>query len=223
MGAIRALVAFLNEDIIDDAASHVYYGFLPLAHSLEMAAELVFFSAGIRIGYGSPYTMTDNGTAIIPGQKGDLRLLRPTLMAGVPLILDRIRKTLTDRFERPGRAIFWKQLFKYFCAYKNFWIDHGYDTPLVNQFICKKVQGQLGGRVQFMIIGGAPLSPDTQRVMRAFLNVKLLIVSWLLIRVLILMRKCANLICYLHPPRDTARRKPAPAPSSPTSTTCRLA
>ena len=177
VGAIRALVAFLNEDIIDDAPNHVYYGFLPLAHSLEMAAELVFFSTGVRIGYGSPYTMTDNGTAIIPGQKGDLRLLRPTLMAGVPLILDRIRKTLTDRFERPGRAIFWKQLFKYFCAYKNFWIDHGYDTPLVNHFICKKVQGQLGGRVQFMIIGGAPLSPDTQRVMRAFLNVKLLIVS----------------------------------------------
>ena len=219
MGAIRALVAFLNEDIIDDAPNHVYYGFLPLAHSLEMAAELVFFSAGVRIGYGSPYTMTDNGTAIIPGQKGDLRLLRPTLMAGVPLILDRIRKTLTDRFERPGRAIFWKQLFKYFCAYKNFWIDHGYDTPLVNHFICKKVQGQLGGRVQFMIIGGAPLSPDTQRVMRAFLNVKLLIVSHDFLLTFI-SKTVFNLFIIDFFFRATAPRRPAPAPSSPTLTTC---
>lgn len=174
VGAMRGLYSLLNEDIVDDD-SNVYYAMLPLAHSLEMAAELVMFGAGIRIGYGSPYTMTDNGTAIMKGQKGDLKLLKPTIMAGVPLILDRIRKTITDRFE--GKDPFWKQLFKYACAYKNFWIDHGYDTPLVNRFICKKVQGQLGGNIQYMIIGGAPLSPDTQKVMRAFLNVKLLIVS----------------------------------------------
>lgn len=61
MAAIRGLISFLNESIVDDSEKHIYYGFLPLAHSLEMAAELVFFGAGLRIGYGSPYTMTDNG------------------------------------------------------------------------------------------------------------------------------------------------------------------
>ena len=178
VAAMRGLFSLLREDIIDDD-NHIYYAYLPLAHTLEMIAEMAMFSAGIHIGYGSPYTITDNGTAIIKGQKGDLRVLKPTIMAGVPLILDRIRKTITDRFE--GKDPFWKQLFKYFCAYKNFWIDHGYDTPLVNRFICKKVKGQLGGNIEYMLIGGAPLSPDTQRVMRAFLNVKLLIVRFLFV------------------------------------------
>ena len=145
---MRAMYSLLNEEIVDGIHKHIFYGFLPLAHSLEMCAELVFFGAGLRIGYASPYTMTDNGTAITKGQKGDLRLLKPTVLAGVPLILDRIRKTLTDRFE--GKHLFWKQLFKYCTAYKNFWVNYGYDTPLVNHFICRRVQGQLGGRVSML-------------------------------------------------------------------------
>lgn len=177
VSAIRSIYQLLSEDILEGVDRHIYYGFLPLAHSLEMSAELTFFGCGIRIGYGSPNTMVDNGTAIIRGQKGDLRILKPTVIAGVPLVLDRIRRAITQRFENRASP-FWMQTFKYCTAYKNFWINHGYDTPLVNRFICKRVQGQLGGNVEYIMIGGAPLSPDTQRVMRAFLNVKLLIVSY---------------------------------------------
>lgn len=172
---MKAVYSLLNEDVLDSCNSHTYYGFLPLAHSLEMIAELVFFGSGVKIGYGSTFTMIDRASAIMKGQKGDFTLLKPTIIAGVPLILDRIRKTITDIFDR--KSIFKKQLFKYFCAYKNFWLEKGFDTPLVNRFICKPLKNKFGGGLEYILIGGAPLSPDTQRIMRAFLNVKLLIVS----------------------------------------------
>ncbi|KAI7696028.1 Long-chain-fatty-acid--CoA ligase 4 [Sarcoptes scabiei] len=162
------------DDIIQEADQHVFYGLLPLAHVFEFILEQTFFSLGIRIGYGTPYTMTDDSTAIYPGQKGDLKMLRPTIMAGVPLILDRVRKTLTARFERK-KSIFWKQLIKFSVAYKNYWIDRGFDTPIINHTICKRLNGNLGGRVRYMVAGGAPLSAETHRMMRAFLNIQIVI------------------------------------------------
>ncbi len=36
-----------------------YIGYLPLAHVLELSAELVCVSHGCRIGYSSPQTLAD--------------------------------------------------------------------------------------------------------------------------------------------------------------------
>lgn len=48
-------------------------------------------AVGARIGYGSPLTLTDTSNKIKKGTKGDTSELRPTLMAAVPAILDRVR------------------------------------------------------------------------------------------------------------------------------------
>lgn len=48
-------------------------------------------SAGCAIGYGSTLTMTDTSSKIKKGTKGDVSVLKPTLMAAVPAIFDRIR------------------------------------------------------------------------------------------------------------------------------------
>lgn len=37
----------------------MYIGYLPLAHVLELSAELVCLSHGCRIGYSSPQTLAD--------------------------------------------------------------------------------------------------------------------------------------------------------------------
>ena len=47
---------------------------------------------GVAIGYSSPNTLTDKSTMIKKGGKGDASVLKPTFMACVPLILDRIYK-----------------------------------------------------------------------------------------------------------------------------------
>ena len=58
---------------------------------------------GVSIGYSSPNTLTDKSTMIKKGAKGDTTVLKPTFMACVPLILDRIykvfKKAWANQFE----------------------------------------------------------------------------------------------------------------------------
>ena len=51
--------------------------------------------------------------------KGDANLLRPTLMCAVPLILERIYKSIVDTMRRQGWAV--EELFHYFVSYKMKW------------------------------------------------------------------------------------------------------
>lgn len=157
---------------MQDIDCHRYIAYLPLAHSLEFSAESFFIAVGVRIGYGSPFTLTDGGTALKRGVRGDAALLRPTVMAAVPLILDRIRKGIYDKLDK--RSPLAKQLFNFAMSYKTHWENKGFSTPLVNSFICKNINAQLGGGLEYLMVGGAPLSPETQRMMRSCLNVKML-------------------------------------------------
>ena len=70
----------------------IWVGFLPLAHVLELACELGCLIGGIRLAYSTPQTIVDTSTGIKKGQIGDLRVLKPTMMAAVPLILERFTK-----------------------------------------------------------------------------------------------------------------------------------
>ena len=56
--------------------------YLPLAHIMEMAAEVVILATGGSIGYGSPQTLTDTGLKLAAGCKGDAPTLQPTFMVG---------------------------------------------------------------------------------------------------------------------------------------------
>jgi long-chain acyl-CoA synthetase len=47
--------------------------------------EILVFYMGIKSGYSSPLTLTDQSTAIKRGEKGDLQILRPHLMTCVPV------------------------------------------------------------------------------------------------------------------------------------------
>jgi len=48
-------------------------------------------AAGVAIGYGSPMTLTDTSNKVKKGTKGDVTVLKPTLLTAVPAIIDRIR------------------------------------------------------------------------------------------------------------------------------------
>lgn len=158
--------------VCPDTRNMTYIAFLPLAHVLELAAESFFLSAGIPIGYSSPHTLTDKSTAIKKGCQGDASLLKPTVMASVPLILDRIRKTVEEVAGSKGP--FSKSLFQFAIKYKQFWTKKGFETPLLNRLMFKKIQRLVGGRVQIIASGGAPLSPDTHEFIRACLGCKVI-------------------------------------------------
>ncbi|KAL3205237.1 hypothetical protein MRX96_011137 [Rhipicephalus microplus] len=90
----------------------VYLAYLPLAHMLELAAETLLIGAGARIGYSSPFTITDNASAVAKGcpRRRDA-LLQPTVFACVPLIVDRLRKGVNEVAASKGP--FFKALFDY--------------------------------------------------------------------------------------------------------------
>ena len=141
-----------------------YIGYLPLAHVLELLAEATCLLYGIKIGYSSPNTLTNKSSKIKAGSKGDANVLRPTLMCAVPLILERVYTSVVDTMKRQGWAA--EELFHYFMAYKMKWQDRGFDTPLLNKTLFRKIRYFLGGRVRLMLSGGAPLSPDTHSLTR---------------------------------------------------------
>lgn len=143
----------------------IYIAYLPLAHMLELFAESLLFSAGARIGYSSPLTLTDNSTGVAKGCPGDITVLKPTQLACVPLVVDRIRKSVSEAARSKGPLF--KALFDYAIDYKNFWLDLGFDTPLLNIFIFNKLRSLLGGEIKLLASASAPLSSHTRRFARA--------------------------------------------------------
>ena len=111
------------EQILNTTTNHIYIAYLPLAHIFEITFEYAFFFHGAKIGYSSPNTLTDTGTAIRKGDRGDASLLKPTVMIGVPLILDRIRKGIYDKINRNGLIA--RKLFDFLVDYKAFWTQKG--------------------------------------------------------------------------------------------------
>jgi long-chain acyl-CoA synthetase len=102
---------------------------------------------GIKCGYSSPQTLTDQSTAIKHGEKGDLQVLRPHLMTCVPVgilfffflifyfsfefflktILDRIHKTINEKINQSN--FFNRQLFNLAYTIKVKRLESGLDSP----------------------------------------------------------------------------------------------
>ncbi|CAD5121757.1 DgyrCDS10234 [Dimorphilus gyrociliatus] len=157
---ILCAVAGLSERIFHLGEEDVYIAYLPLAHILELTCEISLIAYGASLGFGSPLTLTDKSPKIKSGSKGDLAALRPTLMAGVPLVLDRLFKLVWENVNGGGFAK--RVLFKFLLSYKRRHYSSGSKTPLCDALIFKKLNSILGGRLRMIASGGAPLSAETQ-------------------------------------------------------------
>uniref|UniRef100_A0AAQ4P6N7 long-chain-fatty-acid--CoA ligase n=1 Tax=Gasterosteus aculeatus aculeatus TaxID=481459 RepID=A0AAQ4P6N7_GASAC len=162
-GNIIAGITGMAERLPNLNETDTYIGYLPLAHVLELSAELVCISHGCRIGYSSPQTLADQSTKIKKGSKGDTSVLKPTLMAAVPEIMDRIYKNVMTKVEEMSKLQ--KTLFVLAYNYKMEQISKGYSTPLCDSLVFKRVRALLGGNMRVLLSGGAPLSAATQHFM----------------------------------------------------------
>merc|ERR1719282_1613761 len=165
MGSLCNIVNF-------NAEKDRFIAFLPLAHVLELLAESSCIFMGIMIGYSSSLTLTTKSSKVKIGCKGDSNVLKPTLMCAVPLILERIYKSIVDTMSRKGWFV--EELFHYLVAYKMKWQDREFDTPLLNKTLFRRIRYFLGGRVRVLLSGGAPLSADTQLLCSTCLSMPIL-------------------------------------------------
>ncbi|CAF3068503.1 unnamed protein product [Rotaria socialis] len=155
-----------------DVENDVYIAYLPLAHILELCCEILIFYLGIKCGYSSPQTLTDQSTAIMRGHKGDLQVLRPHLMCCVPTILDRVHKAVNEKINQSN--FIQRQLFFLTYKMKIKRLELGLESPYLDRVIFSRFnQLVLGGRVKTMLCGGAVLSEETQRFVQAALCVTL--------------------------------------------------
>ncbi|KAL3624630.1 Long chain acyl-CoA synthetase 8 [Castilleja foliolosa] len=170
-GNIVATAAAVMTVIPRIGSKDVYVAYLPLAHVFELAAETVMLTAGVAIGYGSALTLTDTSNKIKKGTKGDASMLKPTLMAAVPAILDRVRDGVLKKVDEKGGVV--KKLFNFayrrrLAAIEGSWFGAwGIESVLWDIIVFNKIRSVLGGDMRFMLCGGAPLSGDTQR----FINI----------------------------------------------------
>ncbi|XP_058087214.1 long chain acyl-CoA synthetase 9, chloroplastic [Magnolia sinica] len=170
-GNVLATVSAVMTIVPVLSSKDTYMAYLPLAHILELAAENVMIAVGSSIGYGSPLTLTDTSNKIKRGTKGDASILGPTLMTAVPAILDRVRDGVRKKLDATGGLS--KKLFDFaynrrLSALNGSWFGAwGLEKILWNFLVFRKVRAILGGRIRFLLSGGAPLSGDTQR----FINI----------------------------------------------------
>ncbi|XP_054158441.1 long-chain-fatty-acid--CoA ligase 4-like [Oppia nitens] len=165
-------MATVVRDIMMDGPRHTYIAYLPQAHILEATIELFLFLGGVKIGFGTPFTLNETAPGLAPGTTSDIQLLKPTIMTTVPLVLDRIRKEMYAKLA--SRTPVSTHIFNYLINYKSHWIQKGYNTPIVNTLLCGKVREQLGGRLEYMVVGSAPLSQQLQSLIKCSVNVKLI-------------------------------------------------
>ncbi|KAI9208720.1 uncharacterized protein BJ171DRAFT_212559 [Polychytrium aggregatum] len=136
----------------------VYLAFLPLAHILELVVEIFAIWVGVTIGYGSVRTLTDSS---VRNCKGDIRELRPTLMAGVPAVWEGIRKAVHAKLSTSSTLV--RNMF--YAAYELKWkcIELGLPTDFLDALVFNQIKAQTGGRLRLALSGGAPMARETQR------------------------------------------------------------
>jgi long-chain acyl-CoA synthetase len=139
--------------------SDVLISFLPLSHVFERMVEYFCFWKGVSIAYAE-------GLDTLPQ---NLREVRPTVMAVVPRVLEKIQGKVMEAIRQ---APAWKRRLFHWALkvgkqYAPFLLQ-GQTQPLglrlkhaiADRLVCSRVREQLGGRVNMLISGAAPLSKD---------------------------------------------------------------
>ncbi|KAJ3051855.1 long-chain fatty acid-CoA ligase, partial [Rhizophlyctis rosea] len=134
-----------------------YLAYLPLAHILEFVAQNVVLSLGMKIGYGNPRTLSDLS---VRNCRGDLTECRPSIMTGVPAVWETIRKGVYSKLKEKGPAA--KTIFESALAAKWQLMKMGLPSSFIDP-IFKQIKANTGGRLRYVLSGGAPISPETQQ------------------------------------------------------------
>jgi len=148
----------------------VYCAYLPLAHIMELFIECSLLSAGASVGYGSPQTLTSTGVKLAKGQEGDAPILKPTLLVFAPAVLDKVYNGVKDKVARKGgmSAAVFNQALQ--AGYKNYDAGGVGCGTAWNVVMANAVQSLVGGRVQHIITGSAPLSAEIQKFAQSCFN-----------------------------------------------------
>ncbi|ORX72477.1 acetyl-CoA synthetase-like protein [Linderina pennispora] len=143
-------------DICNISPEDCSMGFLPLAHCLGRMVLHIMLSRGTKTAFASGDTLR-----LID----DIQELRPTIFVGVPRIFNRIQdKVLSAVRTRGGLP---SALFQYALTTKKGNLKHGQVNHwLWDRVIFKPLREKFGGRLNLIVSGSAPISPETLEFLR---------------------------------------------------------
>jgi long-chain acyl-CoA synthetase len=141
----------------------LFLSFLPLSHTFERTSGYyVPMMCGAMIAYSRS----------IPQLQEDLLIIKPTLMISVPRIYERVYAGIQAKLaDGPGFAR-WLFNFAVAVGYSRFEYQQGRGNwqfthmlwPILKKLVADKVMHKLGGRLRFVMSGGAALSAEVSRL-----------------------------------------------------------
>jgi len=141
--------------------SDVYISYLPMAHSFEVCMQICVICSGASIGYYS-----GDARKVVTE---DIPMLRPTLMAAVPRIIERLFHRVNQMVEAKGSIA--KGIFDFGFMTQSWCVSYGFRNPIWDWLLFSSVRQALGGRMRAMATGAAPLPETLHRWMRVTLGI----------------------------------------------------
>ncbi len=132
---------------------------LPLSHILERMVDFAYLYKGVRIAYAEDVTNVAQ----------NLQELRPHFFAAVPRLFEKMQGRILDTVAQAPAArqkIFhWalgvaKERLPYRVESKPMPLGLKLKSAVADKLVFTKIKERLGGRIRFIISGGAPLSPE---------------------------------------------------------------
>jgi long-chain acyl-CoA synthetase len=144
-------------------STDIFLSFLPLSHTFERTAGYYMaMMAGAAVGYARS----------IPLLADDMKIIRPTVLASVPRIYERIYNAIHAKLEEgpPLRhklftftvEVGWNR-FEYQQG-RGAWTPKLLLWPLLKHLVADKVMDRMGGRIRMSVSGGAALPPKVSRL-----------------------------------------------------------
>ncbi|KAJ3071533.1 Long chain acyl-CoA synthetase 7 peroxisomal [Podochytrium sp. JEL0797] len=142
-------------------ADDVHMSYLPLAHIYEKGTLNTVILHGSAVGFfrGDTSLLLE-----------DILLLKPTLFASVPRLLNRIYERILAGVAASSSLK--QSLFHHAVATKlaNLTSQGTFTHAVYDRLVFAKVKAVLGGRVRFVCSGSAPISPDVLNFLRVVLS-----------------------------------------------------
>ena len=149
----------------DDGSHQVILSYLPLAHIFERMVMHFYLSCGFEIYFCDAI---ENLSKIIKD-------VRPTMMTTVPRLLEKIYGKISEK-TAAATGLKGKLAKAAFARANNKDIEasKGLQDIIYNKLVYKKYREATGGRVKYMVSGGAALAPDLAQF---FTNIGILILQ----------------------------------------------
>ncbi len=141
------------------AGTEVGMSFLPLSHIFERALDFAYFWQGVTIAYAESFDALPQ----------NFREVRPTVVAVVPRALEKIYEKVIAKVHHASslsqKLFAWamkvgKAYFPYGLAGRMPPLGLRLRRALADRLVFSKIRAQLGGRLQTIISGAAPLSRE---------------------------------------------------------------